>query len=518
MAQFSVRTLGFPEIRRDGRPCRLALRKGLALLIYLAETKGPVGRDVAVTMLWPDDSDVVVRARLRRLLHRLQLSLGDDVLTIDRSTVRWSSAIDLHVDSQAFEQACDRGEFEAACRLYLGGFLEGFSPGDCPQFDEWVFFRREALRGRVIQALERVVHDKNSAGDYMAAAAYAGRLAELDPLSEVYGRHLIRNLQLAGDRTAAERHLEALTRRLRDELDVAPEADTLALLNAGATLPVGGPPPTRYVSSGGVHLAFQTYGAGRIDVLVLAGFVSHVERVWEEPRCRAFLSSLAEMGRLILLDRRGIGLSDRVGFAPSVDATVQDIGTVLNAAGSRRVVLFGASEGGPACVKFAADCPDRVAGLILFASLAKGSATPDYPHALQADQYDMWLQQLVAAWGGPAGIETFAPSLSDDPQARAWWAALLRAASSPGAIKGVLEALRDTDVRHVLGRISAPTLVLHRRGDRAVRIGAGRHLATHIPQARFVELDGADHWAFAGDQQQVLASIKQFVGSLAARR
>jgi len=130
----------------------------------------------------------------------------------------------------------------------------------------------------------------------------------------------------------------------------------------------------------------------------------------------------------------------------------------------------------------------------------------------------MWLQQLVAAWGGPAGIETFAPSLSDDPQARAWWAALLRAASSPGAIKGVLEALRDTDVRHVLGRISAPTLVLHRRGDRAVRIGAGRHLASHIPQARFVELDGADHWAFAGDQQQVLASIKQFVGSLAARR
>jgi pimeloyl-ACP methyl ester carboxylesterase len=280
-------------------------------------------------------------------------------------------------------------------------------------------------------------------------------------------------------------------------------------------MPVEGTPPTRYVSGGGVHLAYQTYGAGRIDVLVLPGFVSHVERVWEEPRCRTFLSTLAEMGRLILLDRRGIGLSDRVGFRPSVDATVQDIGTVLNAAGSRRVVLFGASEGGPACIKYAADCPDRVAGLILFASLAKGSATPDYPHALQAGQYDMWLRRLVAAWGGPAGIETFAPSLSGDLQARVWWAGLLRAASSPGAIKGVLEALRDTDVRHVLGRISAPTLVLHRRDDRAVRIGAGRHLASHIAQARFVELDGADHWAFAGDQQPVLASVRQFVGSLA---
>ncbi len=122
----------------------------------------------------------------------------------------------------------------------------------------------------------------------------------------------------------------------------------------------------------------------------------------------------------------------------------------------------------------------------------------------------------VAVWGGPAGIVTFAPSLSHDAQARAWWAGLLRAASSPGAIKGVLEALRDTDVRHLLGRISAPTLVLHRRGDRAVRIGAGRHLASHIAKAQFVELDGADHWAFAGDQQPVLASIKRFVGGLAA--
>ena len=515
MARFSVRTFGFPEIRRDDKPCQLALRKGLALLIYLAEAKGAVGRDVVATMLWPDSSEEVARAGLRRLLHRLQLTLGD-ALTSDRSTVRWSSAIDLQVDSRLFEQACDRGEFERACRLYPRDFLEGFSPGDCPQFDEWAFFRREALRGRAIQALERVVHEKNAARDYAAAAAHAGRLVELDPLSEVYGRHLIRNLLLAGDRAAAERHLKALTQRLRDELDVTPEADTSALLNAGAAIPAADPPPTRYVSGGGVHLAFQTYGVGPIDVLLLPGFVSHVERVWEEPRCRTFLSSLAGMGRLILLDRRGIGLSDRVGSSPSVDATARDIGTVLDAAGSRRVMLFGASEGGPACIKFAADHPDRVAGLILFASLAKGSAAPDYPHALHAGQYDMWLQQLVAVWGGPAGIETFAPSLSGDAQARAWWAGLLRAASSPGAIKGVLEALRDTDVRHLLGRISAPTLVLHRRDDRAVRIGAGRHLASHIAQARFVELDGADHWAFAGDQQQVLASIRRFVSSLGA--
>jgi DNA-binding SARP family transcriptional activator/pimeloyl-ACP methyl ester carboxylesterase len=514
MALLSVQTLGFPQIRRDDRPCPLALRKGLALLIYLAEAKGSVGRDVVAAMLWPEGSEEVVRARLRRLLHRLQLTLGNEVLTIDRSTVQWSASIDLRVDSQLFEQACDRGEFERACSLYLGDFLEGFTPGDCPQFDEWAFFRREALRGRLIQALERVVYDKHAAGDYAAAVAHAGRLVELDPLSEVYGRYLIRNLLLAGDRITAQRHFEAMRQRLHDELNVAPERETCELLDTGTTLPGEQPPSTRYVSGDGVHLAFQTYGTGRMDVLLLPGFVSHVERLWEEPRCRAFLSSLAEMGRLILLDRRGVGLSDRIGFNPGVDATAQDIGTVLDAAGSRRVVLFGASEGGPACIKFAVDHPQRVAGLILFASLAKGASTHDYPHALQASQYDAWLQQLIAGWGGPTGIETFAPSLSGDPQARAWWAGLLRAASSPGAIKGVLEALRDMDVRHLLGRVSVPTLVLHRHDDRAVRVGAGRHLASHIAKARFVELEGADHWAYAGDQQPVLDNIKLFVGSL----
>jgi DNA-binding SARP family transcriptional activator len=149
MASFSVRTLGFPEVRCDDRLCPLALRKGLALLVYMAEAKGPVGRDVIATMLWPESPAEVVRARLRRLLHRLQLALGD-VLASDRSTVRLSATIDLDIDSRLFEKACDHGDFEHACDLYQADFLDGFSPGDCPQFDEWAFFRREALRGRAI--------------------------------------------------------------------------------------------------------------------------------------------------------------------------------------------------------------------------------------------------------------------------------------------------------------------------------------------------------------------------------
>ncbi|TQF37771.1 SARP family transcriptional regulator [Bradyrhizobium sp. UNPF46] len=505
MTAFSLRTFGFPEVHADGRPIKLALRKGLALLVYLGEAKGVVAREIMATLLWPETPRETGLARLRRLLHRVELTLGQSVFETDRTSLRWSPDVELKLDSHLFEEACDRGAFEQACLIYRGDFLAGFAPEDCPEFDDWAFFRREALRGRLMHALERLVQDKNAAGEHFAATVHAHRLVELDPLSEVYGRHLIRSLLLAGDRSTAERQHAALTQRLRDELGVAPEAETEALMT-----PASAPhavPMTRYVKGDGVHLAYQTYGSGPLDMLVMPGFVSHVERAWEHPASRTFLSSLMKLGRLIVFDRRGIGLSDRVGSAPGIDVTAADIGTVLRALDARRVVLFGASECGPACIKFAVDEPRRVAGLILFGALAKGCWSQDYPYALRASQYDAWSKQLVAQWGGPVGIETFAPSLANDPQARAWWAGLLRAASSPGGISAVLEAFRDADVRHLLPEISVPTLVLHRRGDQAVRIAAGRDIASRIKGAEFVELDGNDHWFFAGDQRPVLEAI-----------
>lgn len=509
MTAFSLGTFGFPEVYADGRPIKLALRKGLALLVYLGEARGAVARETMATLLWPETPRETSLARLRRLLHRVELALGRSVFETDRTSLRWSSDVEVQLDSQLFEQACDRGAFEQACLIYRGDFLAGFAPEECPEFDDWAFFRREALRGRLVHALERLVQDKNAAGEHFAATVHAQRLVELDPLSEVYGRHLIRSLLLAGDRGAAERHHAALTQRLRDELGVAPEAETEALISPAAAPQAV--PMTRYVKGAGVHLAYQTYGSGPLDILVMPGFVSHVERAWEHPASRTFLASLMKLGRLVVFDRRGIGLSDRVGSAPGIDVTAEDIGTVLRAVNSRRVVLFGASECGPACVKFAADEPRRVAGLILFGALAKGCWSEDYPHALRASQYDAWSKHLVAQWGGPVGIETFAPSLAGDPKARAWWAGLLRAASSPGGISAVLEAFRDADVRHLLPGITVPTLVLHRRGDKAVRIAAGRDMASRIKGAEFVELDGNDHWFFAGDQRPLLEAIGEFM-------
>jgi DNA-binding SARP family transcriptional activator len=388
MTKFSLQTLGYPEIRADDRPIKLNLRKGLALLIYLAEARGAVARDVIATLLWPESPRETARARLRRLLHRIELALGQQVFETDRTSMRWSPAVELKVDSHLFESACDRGAFEDACLRYRGDFLAGFSLADCPEFDDWAFFRREALRGRLMHGLERLVQDKNATGEHFAATAHAARLVELDPLSEVYCRHLLRSLLLAGDRSSAERHHAALTQRLRDELGVAPEAATEALMDPATAPLVGAAPATLYVEGAGVHLAYQTYGSGALDILIMPGFVSHVERAWEHPACRRFLISLMALGRLIMFDRRGVGLSDRVGSAPSVEVTAEDIGTVLRAAHTRRVVLFGASECGPACIKFAVDQSRLVAGLILFGSLAKGCWEPDYPHALRASQYD----------------------------------------------------------------------------------------------------------------------------------
>ena len=512
MERLELRVLGFPEFRLDGRRVELALRKAVALLIYLAETDGPVARDVAATLLWPEADAEAARARLRRTIYKIRTAFGGEIITASASSLVLSPSLLVETDSSAFEHACDAGLLDAAADLYRSDYLAGFSLPDCPEFEEWVFFRREALRSRLVQALERLVEARITGGEPRAAVVHATRLAALDPLSESAHRHLIRAHLAAGDRVAAERQVETCARLLRDELGIAPDPATLALVREPVHADALEMPGTRYVAVDGTHIAYQTVGGGPLDIVLVPGFISHVERIWEDRSCRAWLDAVSRLGRLILFDRRGMGLSDRVGARPTVEATARDILAVMNAAGSRRALLVGASEGGPGCIRFAVDHPDRLAGLVLWGSLAKGSRTPDFPYALTAAQYDLWKQRLLAGWGGPAEIETFAPSLAADRQARSWWAGLLRAASSPGAVSGLLDALRDTDVRHLLSRVSAATTVLHRSRDRAVRVEAGRFLAGRIPGAHFVEVDGDDHWFWVGDQKPLLEAIGEFAG------
>jgi DNA-binding SARP family transcriptional activator/pimeloyl-ACP methyl ester carboxylesterase len=511
MSKIDLQLFGYPEIRVDERPVSLPLRKALAALTYVVEARAPVSRDAVATLLWPEADEPTARSRLRRLLHQMHRHLGVGIIASDRISLCAAPGIELRVDTGIFEEACQQGDFAKASQLYLADFLGTFSVEGCPEFDDWAFFRREALRSRFIHAIERLIEAKRLGGEYGEMIVHAQRFVAFDPLSEAAHRHLISGHLLAGDNAAARRHYESYAELLQKELGVSPDPAIAALMKAPERFPDAETVPTCYANSEGVHIAYQVIGRGPPDIVFLPGFVTHVERMWSEPCARAFITALSSIGRLIVFDRRGVGLSDRIGATPAVEATAKDIGVVMTAVGSRKAILIGSSEGGPGCVYFAATSPERVQGLVLCGCLAKGSQANDYPFALTTAQYEIWLRQLIGQWGGPAGMEVFAPSLARNRAAESWWAGLLRSASSPGAVKGVLEAMRDMDVRSLLPRIAVPTLVLHRTGDRAVRIEAGRHLAASIRNARFVELPGNDHWIWVGDQAGVIEEIRKYI-------
>lgn len=266
--------------------------------------------------------------------------------------------------------------------------------------------------------------------------------------------------------------------------------------------------PVRFVRRGDVHVAWRTLGEGPVDILMAPGFVSHLDLRYRVGPVARFDASLARGARLITFDKRGVGLSDRVGRPPTPDEMVEDMLAVLDAAGSRQAVLFGISESGPATALLAARHPGRVRGLALYGSFARGSRAPDYPHAPPRDALLRWADGVIAGWGGPASLELFAPSQAGDARMREAWARYLRSAGSPASLRAILEAMPDIDVRAELGRIRAPTVVLHRRGDLLIRCGAGEDFAKLIPGARFRLLEGDAHWWFIGDTAPILEEIR----------
>jgi class 3 adenylate cyclase len=271
-------------------------------------------------------------------------------------------------------------------------------------------------------------------------------------------------------------------------------------------------PETRYAkTSDGVHIAFQTVGQGERDLLLIEGFSSHVELAWEMPSSEAFFLGLASFSRLILFDRRGVGVSDRTAGAATLEQRMEDMRAVLDAVGSERAVLMGVSEGAPAAVLFAATYPERVQALVLHGGMARSTWAPDYPWAAPAEALleATSLIEPVLFTGGD--MEIWAPSLADDEQAKAWLGRYRRSAVSPGGLAQMFLLSLEIDVRAVLPTIGVPTLVLHRRGDRVVNRRAGKWMAEQIPGARFVELEGQDHFPWSGDSRAVIDEVEEFL-------
>jgi pimeloyl-ACP methyl ester carboxylesterase len=276
------------------------------------------------------------------------------------------------------------------------------------------------------------------------------------------------------------------------------------------------PPETLYARSGDVNIAYQVAGKGPLDLVYVPGWVSNVELMWEEPAMARFLGRLASFSRLILFDKRGTGLSDRVSNdkLPTLEERMDDVRAVLEAVGSERAALFGHSEGGNMCVLFAATYPERTAALITLGSFAKRrDPDEDYPWAPTADDREETVAAVELNWGHLRleDVEYYAPSRLGDDQFARNLEQYLRRAASPGAAAALLRMNSYIDVRDVLPTIRVPTLVLHRRGDHDVNVAEGRYLAAKIPEAQFVELPGDDHWISAGNPDEIADEIEEFL-------
>ncbi len=273
--------------------------------------------------------------------------------------------------------------------------------------------------------------------------------------------------------------------------------------------------PTKYaVSEDGVNIAYQVHGDGPLDLVFVPGFVFHVELVWEDPALARFLRRLASFSRLIFFDKRGQGLSDRLGRPPTLEESMDDLRAVMDAAGCERPTLFGVSEGGPMSILFAATYPERVAALVLYGTFARMLRAPDFPQGVDPERYGGWAEMVGNEWGGPVTVDLWAPGEAGNPEFESWWARFLRQGTSPAGALELMELYREIDVRPALPAIDVPTLVLHRQGDRLVPTRQAEFLAANIPGARYVELPGDSHLPTGGDQDLLLDEVEEFlVGS-----
>ena len=272
-------------------------------------------------------------------------------------------------------------------------------------------------------------------------------------------------------------------------------------------------PETHYVKNGDVNIAYQTLGNGDLDIVFVMGWVSHLEYFWKHPSFASFLNRLASFSRLILFDKRGTGLSDRVPLSelPTLEQRMEDVHAVMDAVGSEKAVLIGVSEGGPMCSLFAATYPEKTTALVMIGTYAKRIKDDDYPWGVSQEDRDEFFEMMQRDWGKPVGIEERAPTMAHDEEFRDWWATYLRMGASPGAAVALTKMNAEIDVRNVLPTIRVPALVIHRSGDLCLKVEEGRFVASKIPGSKFVELGGVDHLPFVGEQEEILDEIEVFL-------
>jgi class 3 adenylate cyclase len=282
-------------------------------------------------------------------------------------------------------------------------------------------------------------------------------------------------------------------------------------------------PETRYAKTAdGVHIAYQVFGDGPVDILFVMGWVTHIEKMWTEPRFARFFTKLASFSRVMVFDKRGVGLSDRVSEdrLPSLEVRMDDARAVMDTVGSERAVVLGVSEGGPMAMLFAATYPERTIGLIVYGTSACWNNAPDYPWSVPSEdrsaEMKEWDERRDRLWGtkelaSEYMAESFAPALAHDEPTLTWIADYMRNAASPGAVGALSEMNRSIDVRSALPAIHVPTLVMARDGDIEYPVAETKWMADQIRGARFVSSPGDEHLFVMGNQDALLDEIERFV-------
>ncbi len=272
-------------------------------------------------------------------------------------------------------------------------------------------------------------------------------------------------------------------------------------------------PETKYARSGDINIAYQVVGEGSLNLVYVPGWISNVELAWEEPSYRRFLERLASFSRLILFDKRGTGLSDPVSDdqLPTLEQRMDDVRAVMDAVGVERAALLGVSEGVPMCALFAATYPHRTLSLVLYSGYAKRIYSDDYPWAPTREERQVFFDAIAQGWGGVVDLNTLAPTVALDDRFKQWWAMFLRRSASPKRALALGRMNTEIDTRSILPAIRVPTLILHRTNDHDSDVGGSRWMATQIPNAKYVELDGEDHLPFVGDAEVLLDEIQEFL-------
>jgi class 3 adenylate cyclase len=274
-------------------------------------------------------------------------------------------------------------------------------------------------------------------------------------------------------------------------------------------------PETQYARSGEVHIAYQVVGEGELDLVWIPSLAHHVELSWENPPVARFLVRLMELGRLLLFDKRGTGMSDRVSSDTTLETRMDDIRAVMDAAGSQRAVVCALGEGGPLAMLFAATYPERTDGLVLINSSPRLVRSAEFPWLPSRGEQEQNIEKMMRTWGDPVQRELLAmgnPDMAEDE--RMAFSRALRLSVSPGALRDYMRMNLDVDVRGVLDSIRVPTLVLHRTELARLDIRGARYLAEHIRGARLVELPGRNIAPAIGDAEALFAEIERFCGDI----